>query len=337
MTAGYLWLRFVLFGQVVAREPAERGGPGVLRRLFEHHLAHVVTGDVDGWTAAWSSCWRVAVVADLAARAGAQPTNARLADCYFFGPVWWIIGVAPIAVAGYESPRHVYLAAAGWAMVLAIASTWLWRAPGRVAAAARDVGSRRARAAPFYIVPLHGVVREWNTMAAVSQHAVQDVRAEVLSSPAGTLIVVGAPTRSWEWAVPFCGAAAVTRRRPDDARVHRLALARCTAAAANGSRTRGRILRWSRGPRRDSAVGAALEPGNRGAFDVPADRDNLHSQPLIGALLTLESAGGARLETSCGCSSGLPTTVESGSGIRAQAHWLKRSGSSRAVATIQRP
>ena len=37
----------------------------------------------------------------------------------FFGPVWWVIGVAPIAVAGYESPRHVYLASAGWAVVVA--------------------------------------------------------------------------------------------------------------------------------------------------------------------------------------------------------------------------
>ena len=50
-----------------------------------------------------------------------QPPEERrrvAALLLFFGPIWWVIGVAPTAVAGYESPRHVYLAAAGWAMVL---------------------------------------------------------------------------------------------------------------------------------------------------------------------------------------------------------------------------
>ena len=101
----------------------------------------------------------------------------------FFGPLWWVIGVAPIAVAGYESPRHVYLAAAGWAIVLGILRDLAW-------ARARSVGVRRlaqrwrwrgrvlrSRAASRS--------REWNRMAAVSHKVVRDVRAEALSCAAG--------------------------------------------------------------------------------------------------------------------------------------------------------
>jgi hypothetical protein len=55
----------------------------------------------------------------------------------------------------------------------------------------------------YYAVGLRAVVGEWNKMAAVSRQAVIDVRREVLASAPGTLVIAGAPTRSWEWAVPF--------------------------------------------------------------------------------------------------------------------------------------
>ena len=75
-------------------------------------------GDVDGSRVVlWLVIASVVVVWWMARR---HPSGSpRLADVMLFaGPVWWIIGVAPVAVAGYESPRHVYLAAAGWGLTL---------------------------------------------------------------------------------------------------------------------------------------------------------------------------------------------------------------------------
>jgi len=120
----------------------------------------------------------------------------------FFGPIWWVIGVAPTAVAGYESPRHVYLAAAGWALVLGLLADLAWLR-ARTIGWQRLVGAVALAVCAYYTVGLRGVVGEWNKMAAVSRQAVLDVRREVLASPQGTLVIAGAPTRSWEWAVPF--------------------------------------------------------------------------------------------------------------------------------------
>ena len=153
--------------------------------------------------AAWAvviACAAIAVI--LVRRLPPESGRRALALLLFFGPLWWIIGVAPTAVAGYESPRHVYLAAAGWALVLGIVADLAWLR-------ARTLGRRRLVTAValavcvFYAVLLTEVVGEWNRMAAVSHQAVLDVRREVLASPQGTLVIAGAPTRSWEWAVPF--------------------------------------------------------------------------------------------------------------------------------------
>ena len=40
-------------------------------------------------------------------------------------------------------------------------------------------------------------------MAAVSHQVVRDVRGAALTAPEGSLIIIGAPGRSWEWALPF--------------------------------------------------------------------------------------------------------------------------------------
>jgi hypothetical protein len=203
MTLGYLALRFVLFGQVVRESTLNAEGIGFFGRLLQHHLAHVVAGRVTAGATAWAGVIVVTLCALLLLRGlPAQEQRRSAALLLFFGPVWWMIGIAPTAVAGYESPRHVYLAAAGWAMVLGILldlalvrlRQLVWR---------RVVAAAAVALCAFYVVGLLRVVGEWNRMAAVSHQAVQDVRAEALASPPGTLIIVGAPTRSWEWSVPF--------------------------------------------------------------------------------------------------------------------------------------
>jgi hypothetical protein len=133
-----------------------------------------------------------------------QPSGApRLADVMVLaGPVWWIIGVAPIVVAGYESPRHVYLAAVGWALTLGAAFDVLrLRSTGaiwRYATAAAALGILTA-----YAVQLASGVHQYREHAAVSQEAVQGIRVEVLNGPQGGLVIVGVPGQVWDWALPF--------------------------------------------------------------------------------------------------------------------------------------
>jgi hypothetical protein len=203
MTAGYLALRFILFGQVVRESTLNAEGLSFFGRLFQHHLAHVVAGRISAGTAAWAAVIVVSLCAVLLLRGQPSTEQRRTAALlWFFGPAWWVIGVAPTAVAGYESPRHVYLAAAGWAIVLGIVFDMAW-ARARQPTLRRVVAVVALAVCTFYVVGLRRVVSEWNRMAAVSHQAVLDVRAEALSSPPGTLIIVGAPTRSWEWSVPF--------------------------------------------------------------------------------------------------------------------------------------
>ena len=203
MTAAYLVLRYLLFGQIVRESQLNAEGLAFFARLFERHLANVVTGRITAGPAAWAAVIAVAACAWWLLRGRPASERRRTAVLLmFFGPVWWVIGVAPTAVAGYESPRHVYLAAAGWAIVLGIVADLAW-ARARTRQGQRVVSAVALACCAFYAVGLFRVVAEWNRTAAVSHRAVLDVRGEVLSAPRGTLVIVGAPKRSWEWAVPF--------------------------------------------------------------------------------------------------------------------------------------
>jgi hypothetical protein len=209
MTAGYLWLRYLLFGQV-AREGALNGQAiEQFRWLFNRHLNHVVTGVLDGpqWLL-WAALATMALFWVWAFRLDTRTPEAGGADAgtirrlIYFGPVWWLIGVAPVAVAGYSSPRHVYLAAVAWAVTLGLAfdvARRSWKDPARRAA----ISAAAAMVVTFYTVGLIASVREWNRTAAVSHQIVRDLRSVALGSPPGTLIIVGAPNRSWDWALPF--------------------------------------------------------------------------------------------------------------------------------------
>ena len=176
---------------------------GDFGRLLAHHFAHVVAGNVTSVGAALAAVIVVAAAAHLLSRGLPSEQRRRMgAMLLFFGPVWWAIGVAPTAVAGYESPRHVYLAAAGWAVVLGILADLAW-SRSRSTTTARLTSACALAVVTFYAAGLHGVVREWNRTADVSQKAVADVRSTALSTAPGSLLIVGAPARSWEWAVPF--------------------------------------------------------------------------------------------------------------------------------------
>jgi hypothetical protein len=117
----------------------------------------------------------------------------------FFGLIWFALHTAPVLVAGYESPRHVYLASLGWAFAIGLAlESALEYGRLRFAAWAAVAG-----VLVFYTVQLRSEVAEWGSRARVSRTAVVDLQREARGAPPGTLIVAAAPVRSWEWAAPF--------------------------------------------------------------------------------------------------------------------------------------
>src|SRR5262245_7461317 len=204
MTIGYMWLRYVLFGQVAREGQLNAEGLRYFFVLLERHLARVITGDADARAlVAWGALVAAAVAAWWLARDRSAQERQRLARLLlFFGPVWWIIGIVPTVVAGYESPRHVYLASAGWAVVLGVVLDLAWTRPA-TAARRRAALAVAAAIAAFYAVGLYREVVYWRTLAQVSRKVMLDTRAEAMAAAPGSLIVIGAPKLSWEWAMPF--------------------------------------------------------------------------------------------------------------------------------------
>jgi hypothetical protein len=204
LTAGYLALRYVLFGEI-AREgmiTAER--VGLFAGDLSTHLRRMVLGEpglqVSGTRMAVSVAAIVAAVLSIGMTLG-EPGSRRLVRPVLFLVAWIALAVAPTVVAGYASPRHMYLASAGWALGLGLALQVLWSA--RPAPYVRVGGTALfAGLLVWYGAGLAGQVRAWGIRAAVSRQAVADVEREALAAPPGTLILAVAPRRSWDFALP---------------------------------------------------------------------------------------------------------------------------------------
>ena len=205
LTLGYLWLRWVTFGEV-AREgtlTAERLAPAIdnlglhLRRMiFGEPGVSMANGDALLWTLV-----PLVVAGLLAARyAQRQPRGRLLLPAFYFLIVWIALGLAPTLVAGYASPRHMYLASVGWTIGLAVLADALWSA--RLVALRWATTGAVAALLVVYVVQLQAVVRQWRVRATVSERAVADLEREVLAAPPGSLILIDVPRASWEYAVP---------------------------------------------------------------------------------------------------------------------------------------
>lgn len=261
LTGAYLYLRLQLFGEVAREGTLNAKGLADFAALFNRHLTHLVIGDHTGSRAAAWLIVAVVLVLGLWMTAARRKSNWRdIGALVYFGPVWWLIGVAPVMVAGYASPRHVYLAAAGWAIVLAIVVQRI------VARSQTSVARRRLAAAVavlilgFYMAPLYRSLREWTMTADVSRKAVRDLRDAALIAPQGTLLIAGAPARSWDWALPFAARPPFTRTNLYD-RVFIISprsLSCCTVAWFEETRTA--IREWSRGHAPESAVVLHWDP-----------------------------------------------------------------------------
>jgi hypothetical protein len=205
LTAGYLALRYVLFGEVAREGRLSAPYIDIFLQDLSVHLRRMVFGEpglrLSGLGALVRVAAGVAIVAIVAGFSRERNRAAIVRTALYFLVVWVALGLAPTIVAGYGSPRHVYLASVGWTVSLGLAFDVLWHARPRLVM--RGIGVALAGAlVAAYAVLLRDEVRVWGIRAEVSRRVVVDIERETASSPPGTLVLVDAPPRSWNFALP---------------------------------------------------------------------------------------------------------------------------------------
>jgi hypothetical protein len=205
LTIGFLTLRYLVFHEA-ARESllsAQRvhdflsdssrhlvrlifGGPGIRRWVLRDTMFMALGAGM---------------VAAIGWRLSRSAARVLWRTTIYFGVIWIVLGVLPILMSGYYSPRHMYLASLGWAVTLGVGLEIIWRAqPARVL---RPIGVAAAGAlALVYAVQLGGIVSDWRGYAAISRAAVLQLGREADDYPEGALVIAGVPRSSWAFAVP---------------------------------------------------------------------------------------------------------------------------------------
>jgi hypothetical protein len=206
LTVAYLALRYALFGEVAREGTLDAERLDLFRQNASIHLRRMVFGEpglklTDLGAAARTIAGVAAVfIAWILSRNRVSQPIVRPA-VYFLG-VWIALGLAPTVVAGYGSPRHMYLASVGWAIGLAIALSVFWHTGTR--SVAKGLGVALATAILIaYTAQLRDEVRLWGVRAEVSRRVVIDLEREAGAAPAGTLFIVDPPPRSWNFALPY--------------------------------------------------------------------------------------------------------------------------------------
>lgn len=280
MTMAYLYLRYALFGEVAREGTLNARGLHDFQVIVSRHIRHAVIGDMNGLELfVWLAL--VAIIGlFIAIRRRPEMTRALI----YFGPVWWVIGIAPILVAGYSSPRHVYLAVVGWAITIGTAFDVMWTMRGSAVIARRAAIAFGALIAAVYLAGLRHEIHEYNRSADVSHGVVRDVHALAVAAKPGTLVIVGAPVRSWEWALPF----AVQPPFVDTdlrSRVHIIS-PRALTCCSNVwyDETRQALQDWSASDSRDLVVALRWDRDS-GAVSRATEGDNPQLPAIVRALL----------------------------------------------------
>jgi hypothetical protein len=286
LTTAFLLLRQALFGSAVRGGVASVEALEAFIAMAGRHLQHVTlghTGAVKGWEIAAA----VSIAIAIGAAAWHSATFRRLFVC--FGVLWWVIGVAPSAVAGYESPRHVYLASIAWAFSLALLLEAGWQAAVHSRPARRLLIGAATAIVLLYVVRLVPVVQTWQTLAAIAESGGQRVIQEAREAPAGTLLLVRLPTKSWEWAAPF--AIAPPFAEPGLTEKVRLVTPQalhCCGAAHWDAYTREQIRAWLKAPDQPPLVAVHVADGT-GAVSRLTDADNPDLRAFAGVFLETDS------------------------------------------------
>jgi hypothetical protein len=228
LTVAYLALRLVLFGNAVREETVTMQMLTTFVGRQARYLARFVftpsrTGlEGLGWdlvgaglgliilallTASFYGCYRASRPAPFPE--GSIPAAPGLGTWLFFGPAWWVITIAPLVVT-YFSSRHLYLPSVGVALVLAMGAQALWRVRSRTLRSASTVLCVGLLLGELLV--LLGGVEHWNAVGRLSEKMHADLQREIAAARAGSLVLLGAPSRgdysyfetwSWAWALPF--------------------------------------------------------------------------------------------------------------------------------------
>lgn len=215
LTAGYLALRLILFGNAVREDSL---GSGLVELFLRRQPAYVLA-TFTGMEVPWLSAGTLAVALGVALLLGAltwftgvrQVVSSLLwRRLLFFGPLWWILTVGPLAVVGYFSARHLYLTSAGIALCAALIAAVLWESRLGLARVAVGLGATALVGGSFLL--LQWTTGQWDAAGRFSQAMATDVHREAAVAPEGALLVVGAPPtgasplmRTWLWgfSAPF--------------------------------------------------------------------------------------------------------------------------------------
>lgn len=211
LTAAYLALRLALFGNAVREDSLNGGMVGSFLARQTIYLTMLVTGAERFLPAAdvfLVAGGLVALAAGLAASRPKVKEGMRMA--LYFGPAWWLLTVGPLAVVGYVSARHLYLASAGVALLLAAAGAAAFRSPDRLPRQLAGLGASGLIAGS--LLALHWQTGEWNAAARQSQRITVAAHQALAAQPEGALTVIAAPptgpnpalwTWLWAFATPF--------------------------------------------------------------------------------------------------------------------------------------
>ena len=286
LTALYLALRYALFGEVAREGMLNAERFDLFLQDLSVHLRRMVIGEAGLRLTALSVATRVglaaAIVAVIAWFAG-ERSHAVVRPAVYFLIVWIALSVAPTLVAGYASPRHMYLASAGWALALGCGLDVLWRArPERMMKGLAVVFA--AALLLMYGVQLWPDIQLWGVRSEVSRRAVVDLEREALAAPPGTLIIVDAPQRSWNFALPhalrppFTGED-LTRR----VRVISHSSIHCCPAHVWEPYTRDALRAWSDDPSQPPVLALRWDAGSGELYRL-ADRQDPFLRTAVGML-----------------------------------------------------
>ena len=204
LTAGFLILRRLVFGHSLRAGQHAGSEIDAVTTMLGHHLRRTITGQIAPFTNADLALVGLLIVALILVLVRSAPAlrTKFMSRITVFGLIWIAIGVAPVALAGYESPRHVYLASAGWAFILALTLEGVLTL-ARFGPARRVAMTLAALVVAFYLVRLAPVLQTWHTLATISEAGTVRVQQEAAEAAPGTLLLVGLPLKSWEWSAPF--------------------------------------------------------------------------------------------------------------------------------------
>jgi hypothetical protein len=292
LTAGYLLLRYLVFGQIAREQMLTADRLEYVLADLSTHFRRMIFGEpglaISEVRAAVMVGLAAAAVAVAGALFGGDGASRLLRPAVYFSTVWMVLCVAPTVVAGYASPRHMYLASSGWAILLGIAFDTLWSARPRLvtkpAAAAAIIA-----VVGWYALLLLGDVCAWETRSLVSRRAVADIEREALRAVPGTLIIAGAPRRSWEFALPHALRPPFTREDlTQRVTVISDSASHCCPAARWEAYTRDALRAWLDRRDRPPVVALYWNP-QTGTLSRLAEHDEPFLRPLMRIFLATDN------------------------------------------------